>query len=62
VSWFDLGDGGAVLTGCTAATDDRGAWAVDYEILVDGAWRTRAARVRGRSAGGIRTVELITDG
>jgi uncharacterized protein len=62
VAWFDSGEGGAVLTGCTAATDERGAWAVEYEIRVDGAWRTRAARVRGRSAGGIRTVELTTDG
>jgi uncharacterized protein len=62
VAWFDAGDGGTVLTGCTAATDERGAWAVDYEIRVDGAWRTRAARVRGRSAGGIRTVELTADG
>jgi hypothetical protein len=62
VAWFAAVDGGAVLTGCTAATDRGGAWAVDYEVRVDGAWRTRAARVRGRSAGGIRTVELITDG
>ena len=62
VAWFDPGDGGAVLTGCTAATDACAAWGVDYEIRGDGAWRTRAARVRGRSADGIRTVELITDG
>jgi uncharacterized protein len=62
VAWFDAGGGGTVLTGCTAATDESGAWAVDYEIRVDGAWRTQAARVRGRSAGGIRIVELTTDG
>ncbi len=47
VAWFAAADGGANLTGCTAATDERGAWAVDYEVRVDGAWQTRAARARG---------------
>jgi hypothetical protein len=62
VAWFAAADGGAILTGCTVATDERGAWAVDYEVRVDGDWRTWAARVRGRSAGGVQTVELTTDG
>ncbi|MGY1810851.1 putative glycolipid-binding domain-containing protein [Blastococcus sp. SYSU D00669] len=58
VSWFD----GAVLTGCTTGLEEGRTWAVEYEIRVDGEWRTREARVRGRTGDGVRSVVLTTDG
>jgi hypothetical protein len=62
VAWFETGDDGLVLTGCTVAVEDGRSWAVEYEIRVDRGWRTRSARVCGRSASGIRTVLLRADG
>jgi len=48
VAWFAAADGGAILTGCTAATDERGAWAVDYEKAGPA---TRGARRQPRRLG-----------
>lgn len=62
VAWFTTADGGVVLSGCTTGLEDGRAWAVDYEIRVDGAWRTRSARVGSRSTGGVRAVLLTADG
>jgi uncharacterized protein len=55
-------DGGHELVGCTAAVEDGQAWAVRYEIVVDDAWRTRAAYVSSRSASGDHDVSLEADG
>ena len=38
VAWFAAADGGAVLTGGAAATDQGGARAADHEVRVDGGW------------------------
>jgi uncharacterized protein len=50
------------IAGHTAAVEDGEAWAVEYDIRVDGSWRTRCARVRGRSAGSRRERTLEADG
>jgi hypothetical protein len=56
-----LGDG-HLLTGATTAVEDGQSWIVDYEIRVDAGWRTRRARVTGRSGSGLRTRLLEGDG
>jgi hypothetical protein len=50
------------LDGHTAAVEDGQAWAVRYRIDLDGAWRTRGARVWGRSASGGYELALDADG
>jgi hypothetical protein len=55
-------DGGYHLEGHTAAVEDGEAWAVRYRITLDGAWRTRAARVSGRSASGHHELAVEADG
>ena len=55
-------DRGHLLTGVTAAVEGGQPWIVDYEILVDADWRTRSARVTGRSDTGLRTRLLESDG
>jgi uncharacterized protein len=50
------------LDGHTAAVEDGQAWAVRYRIDLDGAWRTRGARVWGRSASGGHELALDADG
>jgi uncharacterized protein len=62
VVFLQTGDGGYRFDGCTTAVEDGQAWVVRYEIVVDGAWRTRAAYVRGRLATGEREVRLEADG
>lgn len=47
--------------GITAAVEDGRAWAVDYEIDVDAAWRTRWAHVVSRSIRGRRETTLESD-
>src|SRR3954454_8178974 len=42
-------DDGHLLTGTTTAVEDGPPWIVDYEIRIDEGWRTRSARVTGRS-------------
>jgi len=59
---FQPVDGGHVLRGATTAVEDGRAWIVDYEIRVDEGWRTRSARVNGRSETGSRTRLLEADG
>jgi uncharacterized protein len=54
--------GGYRLEGHTAAVEDGQAWAVRYRIALDGAWRTRGARVWGRSASGGYELALDADG
>jgi uncharacterized protein len=55
-------DGGHLLTGATTAVEDGRSWIVDYEIRVDAGWRTRTARVTGRSSTGARARLLEGDG
>jgi uncharacterized protein len=54
--------GGYHLDGHTAAVEDGEAWAVRYRITLDGAWRTRGARVSGRSASGEHALVVDADG
>lgn len=50
------------IRGSTSAVEAGEAWAVDYEIDLDAGWRTRAARIVGRSAGGTHRRVLEADG
>jgi hypothetical protein len=54
--------GGYELVGSTTAVEDEQAWAVRYEIVVDDAWRTRAAYVSSRSTIGDHELRLEADG
>ena len=51
-----------VISGSTSAVEDGEAWIVSYEIRLDRAWRTRSARITGRSEQGARGVRLDADG
>ena len=62
VAFTQRSDNGCLLTGCTTAVEDGQAWIVEYRIRVDGAWRTRSARLRGSASGGRYAVALETDG
>jgi hypothetical protein len=53
---------GLRVDGHTAAVEAGEGWAVEYAIALDVRWRTRRARVRGRSATGAREVTLEADG
>jgi hypothetical protein len=55
-------DGGRRLTGHVAAVEDGVARAVDYEIAVDAAWRTRGARIRTRTPRGTTDITVEGDG
>ena len=54
--------GGRRFRGFTSAVEDGVAWSVAYVIDVDAAWRTRAARITGRTHAGERTRTLDADG
>jgi len=54
VVFFEPVDDGHLLTGCTTAVEEGRSWVVDYAIEVDMDWRTRSARVTGRSSSGPR--------
>lgn len=62
VVYFQPLDDGHLLAGTTTAVEDGRSWIVDYEIRVDIGWRTRRARVTGRSSTGLRTRLLAGDG
>jgi hypothetical protein len=55
-------DSGYQLVGSTTAVEDGQAWVVRYQIVVDDAWRTRAAYVSSRSASADHEVRLEADG
>lgn len=55
-------DGGWTLEGAATAAEDDDAWTVRYTVLVDTAWTTRAAHVRGLSALGPFATRVETDG
>ena len=42
--------------------EDHEAWTVEYEITVDDDWRTRAARITGRSVSGRRELLIESNG
>ena len=62
VVFFEPVDDGHLLTGCTTAVEEGRSWVVDYAIEVDMDWRTRSARVTGRSSSGPRKRLLESDG
>jgi hypothetical protein len=62
VVFLYVGDDGYRLEGDTAAVEDGQAWAVRYLITLDAGWRTRHARVWGRSAAGAHELTLEADG
>ena len=55
-------DDGYRIAGCTTAVQDGAAWTVDYEIVVDGSFRTRTATVSSRTSSGRRSVTVASDG
>ena len=61
VAYFQSHDDGHLLIGATTAVEDGQSWIVDYEIQIDVGWRTRSARVTGRSTTGVRTRLLESD-
>jgi uncharacterized protein len=62
VAWFRPAGGGYLISGSTTAVEDGQAWIVSYEIRLDQAWRTRTARITGRSELGARRARLDADG
>ncbi|MEU4131502.1 putative glycolipid-binding domain-containing protein [Streptomyces wuyuanensis] len=62
VAFFRVTDDGRRIDGYAAVAEDGDAFAVEYDIELDPEWRTRTARVRGRSPSGSRTVVLESDG
>jgi uncharacterized protein len=62
VVFLHADEDGYRLEGHTAAVEDGQAWAVRYSITVDRHWRTKTARVHGRSATGRHEVVLEADG
>lgn len=62
MAFFERDGAGYRVEGHTAAVEAGEAWSVGYAIVLDGAWRTRRARVWGRSAAGPRAVTIEADG
>lgn len=62
VTYFEARADGCRIEGWTTAIEDGATWAVEYAIDVDAAWATRSARIRARSAEGVRSARLETDG
>jgi hypothetical protein len=62
VVYFQPAGQGYHINGCTTAVEDGQTWMVTYAIRLDETWTTRSARITGRSASGIRQVQLEADG
>ena len=62
VVYFQSVGQGYHINGCTTAVEDGQTWMVTYAIRLDETWTTRSARITGRSASGIRQVQLEADG
>ena len=62
VACFQAASRGYLISGSTTAAEDGQAWIVSYEIRLDQAWRTRSARITGRSELGVRRTRLDGDG
>lgn len=61
-AFFTLADAGIRIAGTTSAVEGGQAFSVEYDIELDGAWRTRRAQVRGRSARGDAAIVVTGDG
>jgi hypothetical protein len=61
VAFLSAGPDGVRLEGYVAAVEDGRAFAVGYEIELDGRWRTRRAWVWSHTDAGSRTTELARD-
>ncbi len=62
VAYFQSAGHGYRINGCTTAVEDGQTWVVSYAITLDETWTTRSARIKGRSASGMRHVRLEADG
>ncbi|MCM3923298.1 putative glycolipid-binding domain-containing protein [Frankia sp. AiPs1] len=62
VVYFERSADGYRVEGGTTALEEGLTWLVTYRVSLDGAGRTRAATVHGRSASGSRSVTLEADG
>ncbi len=62
VAFFESGDGGHRIEGCTTGIEDAAPWVVRYAITLDLAGRTRRARITNRTPSGAGEVVLETDG
>jgi hypothetical protein len=62
VAFLDGGGDGCRVRGSTSAVEAGDPWIVDYEIELDAAWCTRAARIRLRSPAGARELAVAADG
>src|SRR5690242_20036440 len=62
VAYFRAAGRDVHINGSTTAVEDGQSWVVDYAIRLDQSWTTRSARITGRSASGIRQVQLEADG
>ncbi|MFD9889969.1 putative glycolipid-binding domain-containing protein [Amycolatopsis sp. NPDC059027] len=62
VVYFSRSGNGFRAAGMTTAVEDGRTWSVDYDITLDETWATRRALVTGRSAAGVRTALLESDG
>ncbi len=62
VAFFQVLDDGCRVIGSTAAAEAGSTWVVEYEIELDGRWRTRRAWITGRSVLGVSRVVLEADG
>ncbi|WP_027929557.1 putative glycolipid-binding domain-containing protein [Amycolatopsis thermoflava] len=62
VAFFAAERGGCRVEGTTTATEDGESWIVDYMIHLDESWRTRSARITGRSGGATLVRVIDTDG
>jgi hypothetical protein len=64
VAYFQPLNPGYLLSGATTAVEEGQSWIVDYRLRVDSRWRTRSARVAGRSTTGLyaRLLESDTEG
>jgi uncharacterized protein len=62
VVYFQPVGHGYHINGCTTAVEDGQTWVVNYAIRLDETWTTRSARITGRSASGLRQVQLEADG
>ena len=58
VVYIEAADAGVLVEGHVTAVEEGQAWAVEYLIALDRDWNTRNARVRTRTAAGVRELVL----
>jgi uncharacterized protein len=62
LAFFATAAPGWRIEGATTAAGDGAGWFVRYEIDLDASWRTRGARISGRTATGSHAVVVASDG